>query len=196
MLHAHICKHNSQSHLYFLSLNSYVPRLNDVYIFIFSNWTGSPCFTRGCWTMTFFHHSSIPLPTAAPPLWTICQISSPHIFKATLNIVCSLLPGPFLGACILQSVQYSFCLFYLLSYFCLHKIRLKRIPCGFLCTRNVYAYFFLPILSHSALCQLSENCNTRKISQVSKSRCLRLLATYLYLYLLQCDYVRRQGRKT
>lgn len=137
----------------------------------------------GCWTLTFFHHfwcASIPLPTAVPPLWTICQISSPHIFKATLNVVCSLLPGPFLGAYnVLESVQFSLCLFYLLSYSCLYKIKFKYIPCGFLCTRNAYAYFFLPILSHSALCKLSENCNTRKISQVSKSWRLRLLSTSL-----------------
>lgn len=142
----------------------------------------------GCWSLSFFHHSycsSALVPTAALPLWIICQISLTHAFKATLHVACRLLPSLFLGTYdILGHVHDTLHLFYLLSYFCLYKIKFKYIPRGFLCTRNACVYFFLPILSHSALCQLSENHNTRKTSQVSKSWPLRLLSTCLHLYIL------------
>lgn len=109
------------------------------------------------------------------------QIS--HTFNATLNVACLLLPSLFLDD-IWRSMWYSLHLFYVLSYFCLYRMKFKYIPHCFLCTRNAHVYFFLPTLSHSALCQLSENRNTRNASQVSKTWPLRLLSTCFYLYVL------------
>lgn len=101
--------------------------------------------------LCLFHQSQCAVPTAAPLLWTNCQICHTNAFKTTLNVTCLLLPS-LLGAYgILGNMQYSLHLFYLLSYFCLCKIKFEAIPEGF-CVQGMPLFTSFCPYCHIWLC--------------------------------------------
>ena len=123
----------------------------------------SPSCVRACPSSPILSpHASIPVP-AASPLFGSFAIFPTDTFRATQNIFCLLLPslsGMYnnLGAGCIHCTSFIF-----LATSVYIKLSSSMSLMGFAIQR-MCMFTFPPVLSHSALCQLSENYNTRETS--------------------------------